>query len=47
MSRCYNMDEPRKHYAKRKQASYKGPHITEFHLYEISRGGKAIEAENG
>ena len=36
---CYNMDEPWKH------AQFKKPylkHVTELHLYEMSRKGKSI-----
>ena len=42
----YYMDEPWKRYAKLKKSDNKDLRITAFHLYEISRIGKAKETES-
>ena len=42
---CYSMDDPWKHYAKWKNQATKRPYIIWFHLYKMSRIGKAIETE--
>ena len=46
MDTCYNMDEPWKHYAKRKWLVTKLPCIMLLHLYEISQIDYSIEAES-
>ena len=40
----YGVDEPWKHYAKMKLASYKRPQAVWFRLYAMSKLGKSVES---
>lgn len=43
---CYNMDEPGRQDAKRKEPVTKRPYLVCFHLYEMSQTGESIETES-